>query len=152
MGPYSDMWSFGVLLYILLCGFSPFLDDSDDETRNNILLCDFSFTGENAISQPAKDLVNRLLVMNPCQRISATSCLNSSWIRSCKSSKTMISSRHLANFVSRRKKRFTNLGSGAFTKIPRPESMYKKLPSWSILIKTLMSFYRFQFVRHYLIN
>jgi len=129
VGPYSDMWSFGVLLYILLCGFSPFLDESDDETRNNILLCDFSFTGENAISQPAKDLVNRLLVMNPCQRISATSCLNSSWIRSCKSSKTMISSRHLANFVSRRKKRFTNLGSGAFTKIPRPESMYKKLPS-----------------------
>ena len=130
VGTYTDMWSFGVILYVLLCGMSPFLDDSDEETINNILRCDFSFSSDQfQVTNSAKDLVNRLLVSNPCQRISAQSCLSSAWIRTCKSSKNMISSRHLTNFVTRRKKRLNNIGSGPFTKIPRPESMYKKLPS-----------------------
>ena len=130
VGVYTDMWSFGVILYILLCGMSPFMDDSEEETVNNILRCDFSFFDETTkVSSSAKDLIGRLLVSNPCQRISATSCLNSSWIRMSRISKAQISSRHLANFVARRKKRLNSFGSGGFTKIPRPESMYKKLPS-----------------------
>lgn len=128
VGTYTDMWSFGVILYVLFSGLSPFLDDSEEETINNILRCDFSFS-DFKVSPSAKELVGRLLVINPCQRISATSCLSSSWLRTSKISKNMISSRHLANFVARRKKRLNSLGSGAFTRIPRPESMYKKLPS-----------------------
>ena len=38
VGHYTDMWSFGVILYILLSGLSPFLGDSEEETVNNILL------------------------------------------------------------------------------------------------------------------
>ena len=105
------MWSFGVILYILLVGMSPFMDDSEEETINNILRCDFSFCDEKTkVSPSARDLIGRLLVSNPCQRISATSCLSSSWIRLSRMSKAQISSRHLANFVARRKK----LGIGNF--------------------------------------
>ena len=131
VGTYTDMWSVGVLLYTLLTGMSPFLDESDEETINNILRCDYSFTDDHSkVSQAAKDLIRRLLVINPCQRISATSCLSSSWIRTSKISRTLISSRHLTNTVARRKKRLNSImSSGPFTRIPRPESMYKKLPS-----------------------
>ena len=130
VGVYTDMWSFGVILYILLCGMSPFMDDSEEETINNILRCDFSFSDESFKTSPsAKELVGRLLISNPGQRISATSCLSSRWIRTSKTSQVILSSRHLANTVARRRKKLNSLGPGAFTRIPRPESLYKKLPS-----------------------
>ena len=130
VGPYTDMWSFGVILYILLSGLSPFLDDSEEETVNNVLRCDFSFSDECFKASPsAKELVGRLLISNPAQRISATSCLTSRWIRTSRTSKLTFSSRHLASTTARRKKKLTSLGPGAFTRIPRPESLYKKLPS-----------------------
>merc|ERR1719219_2754923 len=130
VGPYTDMWSFGVILYILLSGLSPFLDDSEEETVNNILRCDFSLSDDCFKSSPsAKELIGRLLISNPGQRISATSCLSSRWIRTSKASQLTLSSRHLANTVARRRKKLNSLGPGAFTRIPRPESLYKKLPS-----------------------
>ena len=129
-GKPCDLWSFGVILYILLSGISPFMDDSDEETINNILRCDVSLSCDQLKASPAaRDLVCRLLVVNPCQRISAASCLGSAWVRGSSSSAALLSSRHLASFVARRKKRLSSLGSGGFTRIPRPESMYKKLPS-----------------------
>ena len=77
VGDYTDMWSFGVILYILLVGMSPLMDDSEKETINNILHCDFSFCDEKTKASPsARDLIGRLLVSIPCQRISATSCLS----------------------------------------------------------------------------
>lgn len=130
VGVYTDMWCFGVILYILLSGISPFMDDSEEETINNILRCDVSLSCDQLKASPAaRDLVCRLLVVNPCQRISAASCLGSAWVRGSSSSAALLSSRHLASFVARRKKRLSSLGSGGFTRIPRPESMYKKLPS-----------------------
>ena len=51
----------------------------------------------------------------------------------CRLSQTEISSRHLANFVARRKKRLNTVGpaagGGLVTRIPRPESVYRRLPS-----------------------
>ncbi|XP_023330642.1 triple functional domain protein isoform X4 [Eurytemora carolleeae] len=107
LGTYTDMWAFGVLLYVLLSGMSPFLDDSQEETRNNILRCDFSFPDDSCCSSQGRELVSRLLISNPSQRISAPSCLTSSWLR-C-SPATLISSRLLSNFNTRRR-RITNPG------------------------------------------
>ena len=47
VGTYTDMWAVGVVLYVLLSGLSPFLDDSEEETINNILRCDYSFPEEH---------------------------------------------------------------------------------------------------------
>uniref|UniRef100_A0A8C1JXK4 Myosin light chain kinase family, member 4b n=1 Tax=Cyprinus carpio TaxID=7962 RepID=A0A8C1JXK4_CYPCA len=60
----TDMWSLGVITYMLLSGLSPFLGEDDNETLNNILACQWSFEeAEFAdISEEAKDFISRLLV------------------------------------------------------------------------------------------
>ncbi|KAF7643321.1 hypothetical protein LDENG_00241660, partial [Lucifuga dentata] len=59
----TDMWSLGVITYMLLSGLSPFLGDDDNETLNNILACQWNFEEEEFtdISDEAKDFITRLL-------------------------------------------------------------------------------------------
>lgn len=81
LSEYTDSWSFGVMLYVFLSGVSPFLDDSIEETTSNILKCDFSFPGEyfSDISNDAKNLLTRLLVLESSSRATMTECQQSSW-------------------------------------------------------------------------
>lgn len=81
LNEYTDSWSFGVLLYVFLSGVSPFLDDSIEETTSNILKCDFSFPGEyfSDISNDAKNLLTRLLVLESGSRATMRECQQSSW-------------------------------------------------------------------------
>lgn len=78
---YTDSWCFGVLLYVFLSGVSPFLDDSFEETTTNILKCDFSFPEEyfQNVSMDAKNMLTRLLVLQPNGRITMSDCQMSSW-------------------------------------------------------------------------
>ena len=127
-----------VCLYSFHSGLSPFLDDSDDETTDNILRCDFSFPAEyfSHVSNEAKDLISRLLTVNPAQRATATYCLNAaSWLKqnAAKPYAARISSIHLSTLVRRRLKKLNSVAPLGMTnaKIPtRPESLYggKKMP------------------------
>ncbi|XP_042560370.1 myosin light chain kinase 3 isoform X2 [Clupea harengus] len=78
----TDMWSVGVITYMLLSGLSPFLGDNDAETMNNILHANWDFDSEafENVSEEAKDFVSRLLVPAKCGRISASGCLKHSWL------------------------------------------------------------------------
>ncbi|KAJ8395517.1 hypothetical protein AAFF_G00032510 [Aldrovandia affinis] len=60
----TDMWSLGVITYMLLSGLSPFLGEDDNETLNNILACQWNFEEQEFtdISEEAKDFITRLLV------------------------------------------------------------------------------------------
>ena len=71
-------------LFLSFSGLSPFLDDSNDETNNNILRGDFSFPDEHfcRVSTQAKDLIGRILCVNPSQRVSANVCLDFAWFNS----------------------------------------------------------------------
>uniref|UniRef100_A0A8B9J7E2 Myosin light chain kinase family, member 4b n=1 Tax=Astyanax mexicanus TaxID=7994 RepID=A0A8B9J7E2_ASTMX len=78
----TDMWSLGVITYMLLSGLSPFLGDDDNETLNNILECKWGFEEAEFedISEEAKDFIKRLLVQSKGWRMSASQSLKHPWL------------------------------------------------------------------------
>jgi len=79
----TDMWSFGVMVYSLLTGFSPFTGDGDTETFVNISQVSLDFPKElfEDISTDAIDFISKLLVRLPEERMSAEECLDHSWMQ-----------------------------------------------------------------------
>ncbi|XP_063781256.1 serine/threonine-protein kinase DCLK3 [Pseudophryne corroboree] len=81
-----DMWATGVILYILLCGFPPFrsAERSHEELFQTIQCGEYEFTSPywDNISDEAKDLISRLLVLNPRKRFTARYVLQHNWVRS----------------------------------------------------------------------
>ncbi|KAJ7338475.1 hypothetical protein JRQ81_012358 [Phrynocephalus forsythii] len=78
----TDMWSVGVIAYMLLSGLSPFLGDDDNETLNNILACKWDFDDEEFadVSEESKDFISKLLIKEKGWRISATAALKHPWL------------------------------------------------------------------------
>ncbi|XP_048404988.2 myosin light chain kinase 3-like isoform X2 [Stegostoma tigrinum] len=78
----TDMWSLGVITYMLLSGLSPFLGDDDSETLNNILFCKWDLDDaefEN-VSEDAKEFISKLLIKEKGWRISANEALKHPWL------------------------------------------------------------------------
>ncbi|XP_041829700.1 serine/threonine kinase 17a like [Melanotaenia boesemani] len=80
----TDMWSIGVLTYVMLTGESPFLGDDKQETFLNIsqVNVDYSQDTFEGISSLAVDFIKSLLVKNPRKRATAEECLNHPWLNS----------------------------------------------------------------------
>ncbi|KAM9323336.1 uncharacterized protein mylk4a [Pholidichthys leucotaenia] len=78
----TDMWSLGVITYMLLSGLSPFLGDDDTQTLNNILACQWNFEEQEFVdtSEEAKDFITRLLIANKCWRMGACEALRHPWL------------------------------------------------------------------------
>jgi calcium-dependent protein kinase len=77
-----DIWSCGVIMYILLCGYPPFNGETDNEILNKIKTGKYVFPEEewDNISDEAKDFISKLLEFNPSTRYSASDCLNHKWL------------------------------------------------------------------------
>ncbi|XP_071053767.1 triple functional domain protein isoform X4 [Onthophagus taurus] len=105
VGKHTDLWAVGVLVYVMLSGVSPFLDDSVEETTANILKCDFCFPEDyfTTVSDKAKALIKLLLNLVPKQRISMEDCLQNQWFEN-ESNLNIICSSRLRAFLQRRRR------------------------------------------------
>lgn len=81
-GGACDMWSAGVILYILLCGFPPFYEDDLPLLFDQILHARYDFPSPwwDMITAPAKTLVAKLLVTDPNKRPTAEQVLCDPWL------------------------------------------------------------------------
>jgi len=77
-----DIWSIGVITYVLLCGFTPFYGDNQRQLFERILHAKFDFPSPewDDVSATAKDFVSKLLVVNPADRLSAEQAQTHPWI------------------------------------------------------------------------
>ncbi|KAI7841735.1 hypothetical protein COHA_004601 [Chlorella ohadii] len=75
-----DVWSLGVLCYEFLYGQPPFEAAGHSETYKRILRVDLKFPASPARSDGAKDLIRRLLVKNPKDRMPLEQVLQHPWI------------------------------------------------------------------------
>ncbi len=83
--PYDqacDMWSVGVVLYVLLCGYTPFMEEQQEKMFERIKVGDYTFDQDDwfQISAEAKNLIKGLLCTNPDRRLTAGQALRSTWI------------------------------------------------------------------------
>ncbi|KAM9808191.1 death-associated protein kinase 2 [Neosynchiropus ocellatus] len=84
LGLEADMWSIGVITYILLSGASPFLGDTKQETLGNISAMNYDFDEEffSNTSELAKSFIRQLLEKNTRKRMTIEGALNHPWIKS----------------------------------------------------------------------
>jgi calcium-dependent protein kinase len=77
----ADMWSIGVIAYMLLTGGPPF-HGTDDEVLRKIKTASVHWSSRyHKLSTPAKDFLQKLLVLDPAKRLSAQEALDHPWIK-----------------------------------------------------------------------
>ncbi|XP_019409700.1 PREDICTED: serine/threonine-protein kinase 17A-like [Crocodylus porosus] len=78
----TDMWSIGVLTYVMLTGESPFLGDTKQETFLNISQVNVEYPPDvfEGISDLAIEFIQSLLIKNPRKRAQAEQCLQHPWL------------------------------------------------------------------------
>jgi serine/threonine protein kinase len=81
-GKAVDMWSIGVIIFILLGGYPPFSDNNQSKLYKKIKAGQFEFHPDywGSISKEAKDLIVKLLTVDPEKRFSADQALSHPWI------------------------------------------------------------------------
>ena len=66
-GVKIDIWATGIILFAMLCGYLPFEDKNNEVLFDKILECKIEFP--NYLSEESKDLINKILVVDPAKRI-----------------------------------------------------------------------------------
>uniref|UniRef100_A0A4W5QUB6 calcium/calmodulin-dependent protein kinase n=1 Tax=Hucho hucho TaxID=62062 RepID=A0A4W5QUB6_9TELE len=81
-GKAVDLWACGVILYILLVGYPPFWDEDQHRLYQQIKAGAYDFPSPewDTVTPEAKDLINKMLTINPAKRITASEVLKHPWI------------------------------------------------------------------------
>jgi calcium/calmodulin-dependent protein kinase I len=107
-----DLWSVGVITYLLLCGFPPFYGESLPEVFEQIMKAEFDFPDPywTEISGEAKDFIQKLLIADSKKRLTAASALQHSWIQKGGSGKVLNVKDKMTNFNNTRKESKASIG------------------------------------------
>ncbi|KAE8776464.1 calcium-dependent protein kinase 13-like [Hordeum vulgare] len=106
-GPEADVWSAGVILYILLCGVPPFWGDTDERIAESIIRGEINFEREPwpKVSHTAKDLVKKMLDPDPATRLTANQVSEHPWLKNADKAPNV----SLGELVRSRLKQFSSM-------------------------------------------
>jgi len=112
-GKAVDVWSIGVISYILLCGYPPFYDENDANLFAQILKGEFEFDSPywDDISEEAKDFIRSLMCVNVEHRLTCEAALDHCWITGVQSERNIhatVSEQLKKNFAKSRWKQAYN--------------------------------------------
>ncbi|XP_046902304.1 myosin light chain kinase, smooth muscle isoform X1 [Hypomesus transpacificus] len=103
----TDMWSIGVICYILVSGLSPFMGDNDNETLSNVTSATWDFEDEafDEISDNAKDFITNLLKKSMKARLTCAQCFEHPWLKQDTNSMQTkkLSKERMKKYILRRK-------------------------------------------------
>ncbi|CAK9301099.1 unnamed protein product [Gordionus sp. m RMFG-2023] len=117
IGKGTDLWSIGIITYVLLSGLSPFMGQNEAETLSNVTKLEWDFEDESfdEISENAKNFISKLLLKDQKKRMTASECLKHPWLTMTQAEK-LLSKGNLKKFVVRRK---WNKAKNAFLALKR---------------------------------
>jgi serine/threonine protein kinase len=113
-GRAVDLWSLGVITYILLCGYAPFSSPSGNQTElfRAIVSGKYFFDAPywDGVSEPARDLIRCLLVVDPAKRATAEAVLRHPWLHGSVSSGELSSALSQMRFFQTSRRRVLRAG------------------------------------------
>ncbi|CAG8494369.1 13473_t:CDS:2 [Acaulospora colombiana] len=83
-GKPVDIWSIGVIMYTMLCGYQPFYGDDQNALFESIMRGQYDYEEDYwaGISVHATDLIDKMLTLDPSKRITAQEALQHQWFQS----------------------------------------------------------------------